>query len=256
MDNYILHQNGRLFTTPNSEIGIAPSIKQTLGSIENCCKLGNFSDAFILLRKYRDDLFFCLYIDAMYEDDKKTNDNKHFEEIESLWFPRDLTQKKQENSESLRIKRVGYQDCIKKIYSSVALSKIVNKYNLKTELKCISDRLNDFVHGNHTLNRNNTLCYNKLLDQYEDSELSEICKNFVELLEYITVVFVFFNTLRSLDSIRAIDYIDSISFNTPIPNGSEYWVAPFIKKFFYKHASKLDENCILYLKSTTGMLFD
>ena len=55
-----------VFATPTSlgnlfcANGILISVEQTLESLESCCKLGNFSDAYILLRKYRDDLFFYL----------------------------------------------------------------------------------------------------------------------------------------------------------------------------------------------------
>ncbi len=41
---------------------ISTSCELTAGSIVSCCESGCIADAYSLLRKYRDDLFFYLYI--------------------------------------------------------------------------------------------------------------------------------------------------------------------------------------------------
>lgn len=41
---------------------ILNSSQATLGNIIECCKCFCLADAYTLLRKYRDDLFFCLYL--------------------------------------------------------------------------------------------------------------------------------------------------------------------------------------------------
>lgn len=49
---------------------ILESSSKTLESIKLCCENYNMADAFCLLRKYRDDLFFYLYLCAI---EKKEN---------------------------------------------------------------------------------------------------------------------------------------------------------------------------------------
>ena len=51
---------------------ISISLECTIGSIISCCEYGCISDANTLLRKYRDDLFFYLYI-LVYDSEKKSN---------------------------------------------------------------------------------------------------------------------------------------------------------------------------------------
>ena len=41
---------------------ILNSAQATLGNVVECCKCFCLADAYTLLRKYRDDLFFCLYL--------------------------------------------------------------------------------------------------------------------------------------------------------------------------------------------------
>ena len=41
---------------------ILNSVQATLGNVVECCKCFCLADAYTLLRKYRDDLFFCLYL--------------------------------------------------------------------------------------------------------------------------------------------------------------------------------------------------
>ena len=53
----------------------------------------------------------------------------------------------------------------------------------------------------------------------------------------------------------ANDYLDYLEFNEIPPEGSQYWVAPFISDFLKKYISVLDENCINYLRERTYMEF-
>ena len=39
------------------------------------------------------------------------------------------------------------------------------------------------------------------------------------------------------------------------PEGSQYWVAPFITEFFRNNIELIDESCLEYLKDNTTMEF-
>ena len=71
----IIFIKNRIIASPTK---IYNSVVKTLQSIIGCCEYGNFADSYILLRKYRDDLFFYLYLIVISENsdlfsDKKTN---------------------------------------------------------------------------------------------------------------------------------------------------------------------------------------
>lgn len=116
---------------------ISISLECTIGSIISCCEYGCISDANTLLRKYRDDLFFYLYI-LVYDSEKKSNSaSEILPEIErniESWLQNELN--------NLNISMV-----LKAIALSSDLNDAVKKYKLKSDFDRISKRLNNFVHS-------------------------------------------------------------------------------------------------------------
>ena len=49
------------------------------------------------------------------------------------------------------------------------------------------------------------------------------------------------------------DYIDHLEFGQTPPEGSQYWVAPFVVEFLKSNIEMIDENCYEYLKENTYM---
>ena len=60
---------------------ILNSAKATLGNIVDCCKCFCIADTYMLLRKYRDDLFFCLYL-VIFDTSIKLGSTKNTDEIQ------------------------------------------------------------------------------------------------------------------------------------------------------------------------------
>ena len=52
------------------------------------------------------------------------------------------------------------------------------------------------------------------------------------------------------------DDIDYLDFGETPPEGSQYWVAPFIIQFIEENISLIDDQCLAYLKNNTQMQFD
>lgn len=100
---------------------VSTSFELTAGSIINCCESGCIADAYSLLRKYRDDMFFYLYI-MIYEAEKKLeNDLEHVTRIESCvkkWMTNDL-------------KNLNITTVLKDISQSTKVQEAVNKYGMK-----------------------------------------------------------------------------------------------------------------------------
>ena len=280
MDSYSMLQFGRLYAGGISAKislhahNILSSIEQTLGSIEGSCRLGNFSDAYVLIRKYRDDLFFCLYIDVVSNELKKPDTDITFDELQSNFLddPNDekliefvmnayngiLESANKDKSyqdivlwsENQRQSDLHFSDVLKRIGNSLAIKDAVNKYNLQTIFNNIAITLNNFVHGN------GASYYNKFLHAYGDSELERVCENITSIMNTITVTFAFLAALHSPISIMANEYIDYLDFGEQPPDGSPYWVAQFVVDFFKTHKNILGDDCVNYLEKETGMQFE
>ena len=75
-------------------------------------------------------------------------------------------------------------------------------------------------------------------------------------MRFITITFLFLLTLISPLSIMSTDYVDYLDCNETPPEGSQYWVAPFIVRFFQENSDLISENCLNYLRENTPMVFD
>jgi len=223
-----------------------------------CCKLGNLSDANVLLRKYRDDLFFCMYVETVAEESwKKENFGDDYLGIVS-WLKNEL-----ENLQfSSVLKQIGnlpiLKDAPKKVSSGTTvwvkqignlpiLKDAVKRYNLQSMFNKIGKTLNNYVHAN------GIVFYNKLYNRYKDKEFEAESTNLVENLNYITITFVFLRALYTPISIMSTDHIDYLELGESPPEDSQYWVEPFITDFFLKHKDILDEDCMNYIKNVTDM---
>ena len=213
---------------------------RTLESIKKCCENTNFADAYTLLRKYRDDLFYYLFVLTILKDidllknSDKDNLNKHEK------FILDWTEDKLSNLKSSEV--------LKAIGESEYLSSAIKKYDLQRSFEKMGAKLNNFVHSN------GKSFYNEPLHRMGE-KVEKYCKEFTQELDYITVVFLFLLVLEMPHCVMSYDYVDYLDCGDTPLDGSQYWVAPFVQEYLKKHKSLLDENCDLYLKEETGMEF-
>ena len=73
------------------------------------------------------------------------------------------------------------------------------------------------------------------------------CAEAVEDLFYQYVM------LSSPLATMSTDYIDYLDCGIQPPDGSQYWVAPFIQEFLVENESLISENCLQYLRDNTSM---
>jgi len=215
------------------------SIELTAGNIVACCEYACIADANILLRKYRDDLFFYLYI-VVFDSSKNSENpfgNKKMKENILRWIKNGLD-------------NFNINEVFKAVGTSQQLKEAVDAYDLKKSFAAIGKRLNRFVHGN------GYAYYNRFIEAYEENEFSNFLKTFVDDLKYVTVTYLFLLILCSPISMMSTDYIDYLDCGESPPEDSQYWVAPFIMKFMSENTSLIDENCYKYLLENTKMQFD
>lgn len=214
---------------------ILPSLELTMGNVIACCESGCIADANTLLRKYRDDLFFYLYILVCNGLDLESEQAKSMIEKIEKW-----------NENELKDFQIG--QVLKEIAMAPQLKDIVIKYHLKESFRTIGDALNNYVHSNGRTYYNRTYT-----DYFLDCSLIGELKKLVSKAQYMTMVFVVLLFLCSPVSVMCEDYINYLDCGETPPENSQYWVAPFIEHFVKQHISLIDLNCLEYLRENTEM---
>lgn len=219
---------------------VLESATRTMESIRFCCLNANFADAYALLRKYRDDLFYYVYLLAVADNSDliQAVDVEALNEDErNIW---DWVHNKQKD---LHIGSV-----LKCIASIPSVRKAVQEFKLRDSFEKIAEKLNNYVHSNGYLFYNES--YDRLVMK---QKVEEMCGEFSEVAVFITVAFIFLAILIKPSLIMSTDYLDSLDFGDMPPEGSQYWVAPFVSGFLNKYKSVLDEKWVVYLKESTEM---
>ena len=234
-DSVLLHQIGVI-----SGNQVLDSASRTIESIRYCCLNGNFADAYSLLRKYRDDIFYYIYM--LVVGDK--TDIMQFIELN------DLSEDEKNVYDWARNQQSGvYIGAIfKGIAASSSASDAIKKYRLKDSFDKLASKLNNYVHSNgHSY-------YNFSYQRMNiNSSIKKYCMEFEDAVTYITMSFLMVLILVRPGLIMAENYIDYLECGDTPPEDSQYWVASFVSEFVGKHKSVLDKRCDEYLRSITGM---
>ena len=218
---------------------VSTAFELTAGSIISCCESGCIADAYSLTRKYRDDLFFYLYIvvcDSCNKLDGKSQETDQMEANIERWINNNL--------DDLHIGTV-----LQAIGQFSRVRNAVQKYQLKSYFDTLNKRLNDYVHSN------GVAFYNRNVNAYQGKTLQKQLEALLKDLRSITITFLFLLTLCSPLSIMSTDYVDCLDCNMTPPDGSQYWVAPFVTAFFKSNFDLIDEDCMKYLQDNTLMEF-
>lgn len=223
----------------NGHIVLNSAIR-TMESIRFCCLNANFADAYSLLRKYRDDLVFYLYLFSAADNSDFTRfvDEDQLNEGErNIW-----------NWVHNQQKNLTIGTVLQSIASHPSAGKAVRDFKLKNSFDQLGDKLNNYVHSN------GYMFYNESFDRlYMQQKIKEKCDDFSEAAMFITMAFLFLLVLINPLLIMSYDYIDYLDLGDLPPENSQYWVAPFVSEFLERHKNVLDEECDNYLKEKTGM---
>lgn len=212
------------------------SAELTVGSIITCCESGCFADANTLLRKYRDDLLFYLYL-IVYDTNSKQGNREiasQMKEKVSRWIHN-------------KLKYLSVKSVTNTVFKSPQVQEAAKKYNLESAFVNMGDKLDDFVHGNGIIYYNRNVCAVK--QEEIQKHLNAISNN----TRYITAVFMFLLTICSPLSIMATDYCDYLDASLTPPDGVQYCAAPFVVDFLKHNIDLIDDSCIDYLRATTIM---
>ncbi len=244
LDNLGFLSFGRDLTVVRTDAGVAPvytnqilqSATQTLQSLLVCAEYGNIADTHMLLRKYRDDLFFYLYIIVTCDSENlaRKDELSRQEQCICSWINNELT-------------NLNISEVLKEIATSKRCKSAVIKYGLKVEFDQIGSTLNNYTHGN------GRTYYNRLYSHYQNCEIENISADMSHMLQYITITFIFLLVILRPGTIMATDYIDALDTFMAPEEGSQYWVAPFVSHFVERHKNLLGNTAIDYLREMTNM---
>lgn len=137
---------------------------------------------------------------------------------------------------------------LKCIASHPSARKAVKEFQLKDSFDKLADKLNNYVHSNGHRFYNES--YARLVTK---NKIKEECKEFGEAAIYITISFLFFVVLINPLLIMSYDYTDYLDVGDTPPDGSQYWVAPFVSDFLDNHKNVLDDRYVSCLREKTGM---
>lgn len=257
--HYLLEGLGdRTFTMPDILIdkqrfffisaGFFESIDNTLKSILVCCKMGNFTDANVLLRKYRDNLFQWLFIISLNEELKdhtldidnckvefKGDSLKLLKSLLQLWFRNDKIERAHKR------KYFDIQPYIEFIIKNEP-SKTCYERFLKFIMVNLDTELNDYTHGN-----------GKMFIQFNNSNYNRSNQNSIlvseisERLEKVTACFLSLLIMTKSSFLMSSDYSDYHEVNLEPPENCQYWISPIFQLYIDKYLLKLHPDLKEYL---------
>lgn len=214
---------------------ILDSLNCTLKNAIECAKNYCLADSMTLLRKFKDDLWFVLYVltyNKIHWNIK--NENNVVQNIND-WMNNNL-------------RYLTAANVINSIFKINKLKCLDEKYNVKSSLQSMARKMDDYIHSN------GISFYNSSFINVDEKTIDNICtiKNYVfnNILFFILVLAISFpNCLASSD------YEDYLDYNCDVPEGCQYWIAPFVTDFISKFKDNLDSNLESFLEKYSCMDF-
>lgn len=232
--DYRLFQDNTQYSAFSTNI-ILRSATHTLCSIASCLYLGNIADTYMLIRKYRDDLFSYLYL---LPNNEKIFDKADKEEKDATaWLKSEL-------------KDLTLGQILKSIADDVICSDAVQKFQLKKFTDKISNTINNYTHSN------GIAYYNYLVDEQSEKELIKQIDEMTEILEKCTCYFVFLLILKSQFLVTSTDYEDCLECGINPPDNAKQSCVPFVQTFIDEHQAIFGVEMIDYLKLYSSIDFE
>jgi tRNA isopentenyl-2-thiomethyl-A-37 hydroxylase MiaE len=239
----------------------------TIVAIDFCCGRGAYSDAYALIRKYRDDLMQYLFVLNVIKNIKGITEEElsaFFLEPESMikMIEKDfqiLTSGERKNASELAMESWMYNDLESNEHSEMRrkffdtskykdylmsankhVDVILNKF-LATVWKSEDRKLNNYVHTNGIKYLMDNYVYQPNKEQ-RDKELIESIYNITD---------IFLSLLSVIDStkLRSTDYLDALEMNMQPEEGSQYWVLPCVVEYMN---DRFNTELLNYIQNNEG----
>lgn len=243
------------------------SICKTLEIIDFCCHRNAYSDAYTLIRKFRDDLMQYLFVLNVIQNKQGLTDEEYKEfqlEPESMmkmigldisilisgerktdaeyamekWIYNIL-----ENSENAKDRKEYFDTSKYRTYlvSNNEKVKYVFENFLVDKWKREDRKLNNYVHTNGIKYLKDNYVY-QCEKQKKDNELIETLQNITD---------IFLSLLAIIDSIKfhSSDYLEALEMDMEPLEGSQYWVCPIIVEYMN---DRFNKELLRYIQENEG----
>lgn len=229
-ENFLKHPH--LFTD-NKTIGLldcAPifSSENTIKSIDFCCKRGYFSDAFTLVRKYRDDMIQFIFhtkiiIDSMQFTKIKSNEYYCKSKINKIIVPWI------KNSNKKNMRTTDYIQELKK--HDYLIKRLMEQY-LKSTWNQTNKTLNTYVHSNNFQNIINNYFFANYINKDYAKNKAELIQTIRNITSIIVSIFMILDPMVFL-LYEDRDYIKyGYDFSKEVNNNFSPIVTEYINKYF------------------------
>ena len=213
----------------NFESYVFMSIYGTLDSIKFLLMDGKINDAFVLVRKYYDDILADIYLQVLLKENNEIGKGLVVEDVQQ-WL-----------ETSYRIP--SSKKILQTLMTSPTTKDLYPFFGWKTHLKRIREILDDCVHAN----RYSCMLFNCNKVYLGDKKEKQLDKMLIILRQLMKILVAFMFHLNS-EYLMASDYRDYIEEGMQPPEGSESWIAPYAQKAFDKYI-KPDVKLATFIKS-------
>lgn len=241
---------------------------KTLKSISTCCQLGNFADANMLIRKYRDDMFLYLFIIEASNNRKGLTEielneilaggmveDKFLEaitltfSIESSGIRKDQQDKavdawfnnSAENGAFYRF--LDIKNYLKYLLNNMLVKNCIEKYGLENMWKDLSRKQNNYTHNN-----GRSFLNDNLISFHESKKAKFLLENVYKDITFITSYFLVILILIKPDYISSLDCISYLDEGITPPEDCQYWVASIVQDYLDEFIVKIHPDLKKYLK--------
>lgn len=248
------------------------SAMNTIETVDFCCYRGAYSDAYVLIRKYRDDLMQYLFVLNVIKNMQGLTE----EELSGISFEPEslikmieldfqiLISGERKSDVELAMESWIYNDLESPEYSEMrrrffdtskykhflisadpCIDYIMKNY-LNTVWKKEDRKLNNYVHGNGLKYLTDNYAF-QVDKEKKDRELIETLQNITDIL---------LSLLAIIDSVKmhSPDYMDAMEMGQQPEEGSQYWVCSSIVEYMNE---RFDKGLLSYLQENekNGMKF-
>ena len=214
----------------NYECYMLMAIKGTIDSIKLLLQTGRVNDAFVLVRKFYDDILTQIYISVIHKEKFDVFDNFFVEEV-NQWL-----------ESSYRIPKITKIE--QKLKSSSYTKELYPFFEWKSNLYNYRRFLDDCVHANTyscVLLNCNIPCYQGVRCEEQLDKLLLMMNQFVK----VHVAFIFY---LSPEYMMSSDKVECLDMGMTPPEGSENFIAPFAQEAFDKYI-KPDAKLAFFIRS-------
>lgn len=247
------------------------STMNTIVSIDFCCQKGFFSDAFTLVRKYRDDLFQYLFllnvvssVRGMSEEELSKYDITDIQSFMEMFEKEiailDSGERKTDREKAVEAWFFGnlideqhkkdrrkYFDTSKyKNYLADSNDKV--SFMMKNYFEDIWENvdrvLNNYVHANG---------YGYITANYiQNVDKKIMLDKVVKIMQDITSMFLCVLAMIDALKMQSMDYIDALDCGMRPVEESKYWILPGIVDYMEKCCKPIHPNLLQYIEDNNG----